>query len=188
MWVRGVAARSGRVGSFLAYGADRRCRGHAGERDLRPTRGWLAEPIHSVGSVWARGVGSAGSLGWLTGLGDGSMGASPRVMNSICVCVYILYIYLELGLVDNRSCVEPLIGPGGPLHTDRWTWTGPHPRTLTEVHDHQMSSDRTDTGPCSHTPSRNRHMPRYRTTSPRGPITLKPYDGSIQWSHRFYWR
>jgi hypothetical protein len=106
----------------------------------------------------------------------------------MCVCIYILYIYLELGLVDNRSCVEPLIGPGGPLHTDRWTWTGPHPRTLTEVHDHQMPSDRTDTGPCSHTPSHNRHMPRYRTTSPQGPITLKPYDDSIQRSHRFYWR
>jgi hypothetical protein len=92
--VRGVAARSGRVGSFLAHGADRRCRGHAGERGLHPTRGWLAEPIPSVGSEWARGVGSAGSLGWLTGVGDGSMGPSPRVMNSICVCVYIYCIFI----------------------------------------------------------------------------------------------
>jgi hypothetical protein len=41
-----------------------------------------------------RGCGStrAGPISWLGGLGDGSIGRSPRVMNTMCVCVYI-YTY-----------------------------------------------------------------------------------------------
>jgi hypothetical protein len=44
-------ARSGRVGFVFARGAG----SVMDVRDLRPTRGWLAEPIASVG---ARGIGS----------------------------------------------------------------------------------------------------------------------------------
>jgi hypothetical protein len=84
-----VVARSGCVGSVLARGADGRGRGHTGERDLRPTRGWLTEPIRSAGGTGARGharppsCGRAGldrlgrltgSFGWLTGPSDGTMG------------------------------------------------------------------------------------------------------------------
>jgi hypothetical protein len=94
----GVAARSGRVGSVLAREADRRGRGRVGERGLRPAWGWLTEPFRSVRAAWARTTfvpcGRARlahlgwltrSVGWFTGPGDGSMGPSPRVMNSIYI-------------------------------------------------------------------------------------------------------
>jgi hypothetical protein len=58
----------------------------------------------------------------------------------------------------------------------------------TELRNRQMLSNRTGMGPRSHTPLPNRHVPRYMTTSPRGPATLGPNGGSIQWILRFYWR
>jgi hypothetical protein len=43
--------------------------------------------VRTHGFRWHGSVDSI--AGWLTGPGDGPMGQSPRVMNSVCVCVYI---------------------------------------------------------------------------------------------------
>jgi hypothetical protein len=78
--VRGRSARSGR-------GLDR------GRGSMRGARRSVTR-TQSVARGWA------GSIGWLGGLGDGSIGPSLKVMNSMCVYIYtyIQYIYIEPGL------------------------------------------------------------------------------------------
>jgi hypothetical protein len=68
--------------------------------------------------------------------------------------IYI-YIYLEPRLTYNGSCTEP------------------KDRTRCSMARRPLDADRITSpriGPCAHTPSRNRHMPRNRTTS-HGPTT-----------------
>jgi hypothetical protein len=63
----------------------------SGARVLHPTR--------------TRVVGSVGGLtrcfGWLTGLGDAPIGQSPKVMNNVCLYIYIYNIYIEPRLTLN---------------------------------------------------------------------------------------
>jgi hypothetical protein len=51
----------------------------------------------------AQSVGSARSFGWLADPSDGSMGPSPRVMNSICIYIYTRRDYSQHMLSRNRS-------------------------------------------------------------------------------------
>jgi hypothetical protein len=44
--------------------------------------------------------GWAGPIGWLGGLGDGPIGPSPRVMNSMCVYIYIGCCYSSPVMMD----------------------------------------------------------------------------------------
>jgi hypothetical protein len=99
----------------------------------------------------------------------------------LTVCVYI-YIYREREILGSQI-MDAAQSPRSDrvVHgasADRITSprTGQHAHT--KVHNRQMLSDWTGTGPRSHTPVCKRHM-RYHTTSPRGPVTLGPNGGII---------
>jgi hypothetical protein len=111
------------VESRGVHGVDRLNQGvsarswRASAHSLRPTWGWLAEPIGLVGGGGAAfvprgctGLACMGQLthfsGWLTGPGDGSMGPSLRVMNSMCVYIYII---VAMGGVTSSTPVAGVV-------------------------------------------------------------------------------
>jgi hypothetical protein len=92
--VVGVCGRSARSGPHrLDWGAA--WTGGAGQHGARAGARAGANESVTLGACGSttrtRSVarGWAGSIGWLGGLGNGSIGPSPRVMNIMYVCIYI---------------------------------------------------------------------------------------------------
>jgi hypothetical protein len=75
MWsVSSVGATSARLGCGL----------NQGRGSTRCTHGSTWGARESVARMWA------GPIGWLSSLGDESIGPSPKAMNTVCVYIYVI--------------------------------------------------------------------------------------------------